>query len=153
LPTQIRTFELLGATPVDMPLQSAIGALRSGELDGQENPFANTVTYGIYPLQRYHTATYHSYLSRPVFVTRSSYEGWPQELKAEIRAAVREAVALQRRLKDQEEEQAAATIRDAGGEIVELGAAQRDAFVRAVAPIYEEASGLYPAELLALVGR
>lgn len=153
LPTQIRTFELLGATPVDMALQSAIGALRDGELDGQENPFANTVTYGIYPLQRYHTATYHSYLSRPVFVTRSTYEAWPQELKAEIRVAAREAVALQRRLKDQEEEQAAATIRDAGGEIVELSAAQRDAFVRAVAPIYEEARTVYPAELLALVGR
>lgn len=153
LPTQIRTFELLGATPVDMALQTAIGALRSGELDGQENPFANTVTYGIYPLQRYHTATYHSYLSRPVFVTRSAYEAWPQELKAETQAAAREAVALQRRLKDEEEEQAAATIREAGGEIVELDAAEREAFVRAVAPIYEEARNVYAPELLALVGR
>lgn len=153
LPTQIRTFELLGAMPVDMPLQRVIQALRAGELDGQENPFANTVTYGIYPLQRYHTATYHSYLSRPVFVTRSTYEAWPLELKHEMEAAVREAVALQRRLKDAEEEQAAATIREAGGEIVELTPAERAAFVRAVAPIYTEARDLYPPELLALVGR
>jgi len=153
LPTQIRTFELLGAEPVDMPLQAAIGALASGELDGQENPFANTVTYKIYPLQRYHTATYHSYLSRPVFVNRTMFESWPRELAEEFEAATRDAVALQRRLKDQEEEQAATTIRDAGGEIVELTQSERAQFVAAVAPIYEEAKAIYSSDQLALVGR
>ena len=153
LPTQIRTFELLGAEPVDMPLQAAIAALASGELDGQENPFANTVTYKIYPLQRYHTATYHSYLSRPVFVNRTQFESWPRDLVTEVEAAAREAVALQRRLKDEEEEQAAATIREAGGEIVELTASERAQFVAAVAPIYDEAKAIFSPDQLALVGR
>ena len=67
LGAQRRTFELLGADARPMDLTAAIEGIREGALDGQENPFANTVTYNIYPLQRYHTATYHSYLSRPDF--------------------------------------------------------------------------------------
>ena len=153
LPTQIRTFELLGAEPIDMGLQRAIEALKTGEIDGQENPFANTVTYGIHTLQRYHTATYHSYLSRPVFVNRATFEAWPQELKAEMVAATRDAIALQRRLKDTEEIDAAEIIRSVGGEIVELTAAERAQFVAAVEPIYAEARSLYAPDVLALIGR
>jgi TRAP-type C4-dicarboxylate transport system substrate-binding protein len=153
LPTQIRTFELLGAEPINIGLQRAIEALKTGEIDGQENPFANTVTYGIHTLQRYHTATYHSYLSRPIFVNRATFETWPQELQTEIVSATRDAVALQRRLKDAEEIAAAETIRSVGGEIVELTAAERAQFVAAVEPIYAEARSLYAPEVLALIGR
>jgi TRAP-type C4-dicarboxylate transport system substrate-binding protein len=153
LPTQIRTFELLGAEPAALLLPAALEAIKSGTVDGQENPFANTVTYGLHTMQRFHTATYHSYLSRAIIVHRPTYESWPRELQLEMDAAVKAAVTLQRRLKDEEEEQAASTIRAAGGEIIELTALERAAFVDAVAPIYEEARNIYSSEQLALVGR
>lgn len=152
LPTQERTFELLGADQRYLPLPQVRALLESGELDGQENPFANTVTYNLYPLQRYYTATYHSYLSRAIFVNRTAFDAWPADIQAELRAVVREAVTLQRSLKDDEERQAAETIRASGGELVELTAAERQLFVDAVAPIYEEARATYPLELLELVG-
>jgi TRAP-type C4-dicarboxylate transport system substrate-binding protein len=151
LAVQARTFELLGADPRPMSLSAAIAALKAGKLDGQENPFANTVTYGIYPYQRYHTATYHSYLSRPIFVHRPSFDAWPQALRTELRAAVKDAVDFQRERHDEEEQRAAETIREAGGEIVELTAAQREAFVQAVAPIYAEAKARYSERVLKLV--
>ena len=153
LPMQARTFELLGADPQYVPLPQVRAGLESGSLDGQENPFANTVTYELHTLQRYHTATFHSYLSRAIIVHRPSFDAWPADVRAALEDAVREAVALQRSLKDEEEVQAAETIRAAGGEIVELTAAERAAFVAAVAPIYQEARDLYTAELLALIGR
>jgi TRAP-type C4-dicarboxylate transport system substrate-binding protein len=151
LPVQTRTFELLGAEPSPIPLAEAIDAIRSGQLDGQENPFANTVTYGLYSLQRYHTATYHSYLSRPVFVNRAVFESWPADVQSALETAVGEAVALQRQLKTQEEAEAADTIRAAGGEILELTQAERARFLDAVAPIYSEARDRYSPELLALL--
>ncbi len=43
---QARTFALLGATPVKMDLSEAIRGIVDGSLDAQENPLANTVTYG-----------------------------------------------------------------------------------------------------------
>lgn len=152
LGAQRRTFELLGADARPMDLTAAIESLREGALDGQENPFANTVTYNIYPLQRYHTATYHSYLSRPIFVHRPTFDAWPEAIQAAARTAAREAVTLQRQLHDAEELEAQAVIREAGGEIVELSTEARAPFVAAVEPLYVEASRRYPRELLAMVG-
>ena len=151
LGVQARTFELLGADPQAISLSEALAAIRAGTLDGQENPFANTVTYGIYPFHQYHTATYHSYLSRPIFVHRPSFEAWPEAVRMEMQAAVRDAVAFQRDLHDQEEEESAAIIRAAGGEIIELTADEQAAFVAAVVPIYDEARAKFSPELLSLV--
>jgi TRAP-type C4-dicarboxylate transport system substrate-binding protein len=148
----IRTFELLGATPRPMPLTMALEQIREGTLDGQENPFANAVTYNIYPYQQYHTMTNHTYLSRPIFVHRPSFDTWPSEVQEEMRNVVREAITFQRELRDLEELEAAETIREAGGEIVELSAAQRAEFVSAVAPIYEEARKKFSREQLDIVG-
>ena len=152
LGTQRRTFELLGAEAHAIDLTSAIEAIRAGELDGQENPFANTVTYNIHPFQRYHTATFHSYLSRPIFVHRPTFDAWPGEVQEAVRAAAREAVALQRELKDGEELVAQTVIREAGGEIVELSSEARAAFMHAVRPLFAEARRRFPAELLEMVG-
>src|SRR5688572_11891750 len=55
LPSQVqaRTFELLGAEPKIMDLSEAIEAVKAGTLDAQENPFANTVTYGVHKFHRF----------------------------------------------------------------------------------------------------
>ena len=152
LPVQSRTFELLGAEPQPIPLTQVVDRLADRRLDGQENPFANTVTYNLYPHQRYHTATYHSYLSRAIFMNRQIYDSLAPDFKQALDEAVRAAVAFQRELKDEEELAAAETIREAGGEIVELTDAERQLFVDAVAPIYDEAREKFSPEQLALVG-
>ena len=148
---QARTFELLGAVPKILDLSEAIEGVKAGTLDAQENPFFNTVTYGVHNFHRFHTATNHFYLSRPIFLHRPSFDGWPPALQAEMRAAVADAVAFQRELHVREEEDAAAAIRKAGGEILELTPAQHKAFATAVSPIYGEARAQYSRELLDLV--
>ncbi len=70
----------------------------------------------------------------------------------EMRAAVKEAVTLQRQLHDQAEIDSAEIIREAGGEIVTLTPQQRQAFIDAVAPIYADAQNQYDRVLLNLVG-
>ena len=52
---QARTFELLGANPETTPLPRVYSGLESGELDGQENPFENMVTYKLYTLHNVFT--------------------------------------------------------------------------------------------------
>jgi tripartite ATP-independent transporter DctP family solute receptor len=148
-----RTFQLLGADPRILDLSEAIAAItgNQGTLDAQENPFFNTVTYGIHKYHQFHTASNHTYLSRPIFFHRASFDAWPVELQQEMRAAVQDAVAFQRALHIEEEVAAAETIREAGGEIIELTAAEMQAFVAAVQPIYDEARAQYSRELLALV--
>jgi tripartite ATP-independent transporter DctP family solute receptor len=153
LPSKVqeRTFALLGATPKIMDLSEVIAAVKAGTLDAQENPFANTVTYGVHNFHRFHSATNHFYLSRPIFVHRPSFDAWPRAMQEELRAAAIEAVAFQRELHVTEEEDAMTAIRKAGGEILELTPEQHQAFVTAVTPIYGEARGQYGRELLSLV--
>jgi len=149
---QARTFELLGATPLIMDLTEAIQRVKAGTLDAQENPFFNTVTYGVDKYHHFHTVSNHFYLSRPIFINRPQFDGWPSELKAEMNAAVQEAVTFQRGLHEKEELDAAATILKGGGEITELTSKEHDAFVSAVQPLHREARDLYSREMLALVG-
>ncbi len=154
LPSKIheRTFELLGADPEIMDLSEVIKRVVAGTIDVQENPFANTVTYGVHNYHKYHSASSHFYISRPIFFHRPTFESWPLELQQEMQAAVIEAVAFQRKMKDQEELDARVAIREAGGEIVELTTEERQMFIDAVTPIYAELRDQYSPKLRALVG-
>jgi tripartite ATP-independent transporter DctP family solute receptor len=152
LPSKVqeRTFELLGATPRVMDLSELLPAIKAGTLDAQENPFSNTTTYGVHKYHKFHTASNHFYLSRPIFFHRSSFDAWPKALQDEMRAAVRDAVEFQRGLHVKEEEDAMVEIRKEGGEIVELTPDEHQKFVDAVKPIYGEARGQFDRELLSL---
>jgi TRAP-type C4-dicarboxylate transport system substrate-binding protein len=154
LPSKVheRTFELLGAVPMRMDLTEAISMIVNAELDAQENPLTNTVTYGVHKFHRFHTLTSHFYISRPVFLHRPAFDSWPDDLQAAVRSAVTEAIAFQRGLHEREEEEARAAITAAGCEVAEPTAAEHDAFAEAVKPIYGEARRQYGDDLMALVG-
>ena len=145
-------LELMGASPLVTSLPTLFDGLATGELDGQENPFENVVTYNLHLHQSYYTETAHSYLSRPIFVNRQHFDAWPEDLQQAFRIAVNEAIQLQRGLHDDAELAAAQTIRESGGEIIQLTEQERQAFVDAVSPIYDEARQKYDSELLELVG-
>jgi TRAP-type transport system periplasmic protein len=147
-----RIFELLGAEPKPMDLSEFIEAVKAGTVDAQENPFPNTVTYSVHKFHRFHTVTNQHYQSRQVFVNRPSFDAWPGPLQEEMRAAVKDAVTFQRELHLKESDDATATIRNEGGAIVELTPQGREAFVRALTPIYDEARSEFGRDLLGLVG-
>ena len=69
-----------------------------------------------------------------------------------MRAAVRDVIAFQREEKDQEEIDAQAAIREAGGEIVQLTASERQQFIDAVEPIYAQMKDQYSRRIQQLLG-
>ena len=150
---QARTFELLGAVPMRMDLTQAIEMIKAGTIDAQENPLSNTVTYGVHKFHRFHTLSNHFYISRPIFLHRAAFDAWPADLQHAMRRAVTDAVAFQRGLHVQEEEEARRTIETERCEIVELTSKEHDAFAAAVQPLLDEAQGTYGRELFDLVAR
>lgn len=152
LPSDVhaRTFGLLGAIPMKMDLTEAIDGIAKGILDAQENPLANTVAYGVYKFHPYHTVSNHFYVSRPIFAHRDTVDAWPDDLKAAMNDAIREAIAFQRRLTEQECIDAQGTIEAEGGTIIELSAEERNAFIRKVQPQLDDARGLFGDEMFAL---
>jgi len=153
LPSEVhrRTFELLGAVPMRMDLTECIAMIKAGTLDAQENPFANTVTYGVHHFHKFHTLSSHFYISRPIFLHRATFEGWPTELQEAMREAVRESVIYQRGLAVEEHETARAAIEAAGCEIVALSDRGHDAFVEAMQPMLKEARAEYGERMFALL--
>ena len=145
LPSEIqrRTFELLGAVAMRMDLTEAIAMIKAGTLDAQENPLANTVTYGVHKFHKFHTLTNHFYISRPIFLHRPSFDAWPDDLKRAMQAAVTDAVAFQRKLAVEEHESSRKAIEEQGCEIVELTAPEHAAFVAAVQPLIADARSMY----------
>ena len=153
LPSEIqkRTFELFGAIAMRMDLTEAIAMIKAGTLDAQENPLANTVTYGVHKFHKFHTLTSHFYISRPIFLHRAAFDAWPDDLKAAMQAAVTEAVAFQRKLAVEEHEQSRKIIEEAGCEIVKLTPKEHTAFVAAVQQLLNDARKMYGEEIFKLV--
>jgi tripartite ATP-independent transporter DctP family solute receptor len=145
LPSEIhrRTFELLGALAMRMDLTEAIAMIKAGTLDAQENPLANTVTYGVHNFHKFHTLSYHFYISRPIFLHRASFDAWPDDLQRAMRKAVAESVAFQRELAEEENVASRKAIEAAGCEIHELNAKEHDAFAAAVQPLLADARKVY----------
>jgi C4-dicarboxylate-binding protein DctP len=148
---QARTFELLGATPVRCDLTEAIAGIKAGTLDAQENPFANTVTYGVHKFHHFHTITNHFYISRPIFLNRTQFDAWPEDLQSAMREAVQRAVAFQRELAIEEDREARAAIAAAGCEITTLTAVEHAQFRDAVAPLLNDARQTYGQKMFDMI--
>lgn len=155
LPSEIqaKTFALLGAEPLRCDLTEAISGIAAGTIDAQENPLANTVTYGVHKFHPFHTLTSHFYVSRPIFLYRTAFDAWPPELQQAMRDAVREAIVWQRKRAIEEERDARAEIEQQGCRIVEPTLAEHAAFAAAVMPLLDEARETYGRDALRLVER
>jgi len=153
LPSEIhrRTFELIGATPMRMDLTDAIAMVKAGTLDAQENPLANTVTYGVHKFHKFHTLSNHFYISRPIFFHRYAFESWPVDLQEAMRAAVKDAVAYQRGLAVEEHEQSRRAIEAEGCTVNALTPGEHAQFVAAVQPLLADARQMYGEEMFARV--
>jgi TRAP-type transport system periplasmic protein len=148
---QAKTFELLGAIPLRWDLTEAIAAIKAGTIDAQENPFANTVTYGVHKFHRFHTVTNHFYVSRPIFVHRPTFDSWPQDVQRAMREAVKEAIQFQRELAVEEVREARAAIEKEGCEIAALAPNEQSAFRTAVAPLLNEARRIYGRQMFGML--
>jgi len=140
---QARSFQLMGAVPLRQDLSDVIKSIVVGNIDAQENPFANTVTYGVHKLHPHHTVTNHFYISRGIFANRTAYYTWPEDLKEAMSQAVREAVIFQRNLSEVEADDARKAIEDQGCEIVDLTPDEHAEFIKAVRPQHDDARDIF----------
>ena len=125
----------------------------SGAVDAQENPLANTADYGAHKAHRFHTLSGHCYHSRGLYMNRAQFDAWPNALQDGMRAAARQAVLAQRDLAVEEERLARKAIEAEGGEVVELTAQARAAFVDAVKPLHDEARQRFGEDVFGMILR
>lgn len=147
-----RLFRALGAEPVLVDLQEAIVLIKSAGVDAQENPLANTFTYGVGSHHRHLTLTGHLYGARGVLAHAPTFDAWPADVQQAVRASAREAIAQQRSEAGAAEEDAREKLQAQGVQIVELDDAARAAFRALAAPVLDAFRAEQGERLLRLAG-
>lgn len=148
-----KTFELFGAVPVLTDLKPGIAKIQSGEVDAQENPLANTVTYGVNKHHKHVTMSGHFYGARGLYVHKTSFDTWPENVQKAVREAARDAIAFQRRLAAEKENEIRIQLEKEGVLFVDLTAKERSAFSEAVQPVLKDARRKLGDEIMAMAAR
>jgi len=92
----IEQFKALGAIPVVLPFSEVYSALQQGVVDGQENTISNIYTKKFYEVQKYMTMSNHGYLGYMVVMSKKFWNKLPDDLKAVVKKAIREATTKER---------------------------------------------------------
>ena len=134
---RVRLFQNFGANPVPMEFSEVLLALRTGVVDGQENPLAQIHASKLNEVQQYLSLTEHVYTPAYVTVSARHWPGVPEEVRTvvaeEARALQGFVYATARRLDRELLVELAATD-------ISVNWADRVAFERASEQVYEEFS-------------
>ena len=148
----IKTFAMLGAVPVAVDLKEGIEKIVSHEVDAQENPLANTVTYGVDKHHNHVTMSGHFFGARGLYMHKESFDSWPESVQLAVRESAREAIKVQRQSAFAKEEELRAQMQSEGIEVIDLTAEERAAFKNAVQPVLDEARARLGDEIFSLLG-
>ena len=94
----VLTAQALGSSPQEMPVSEVYGALKTGVLDGQDNPPSNIWDYRFYEVQKFMTITNYATGPDPLIVDLNWYQRLPANLRKIFDQVAREAIAYSDRL-------------------------------------------------------
>lgn len=127
-------FKAYGANPTPLAYSEVFVALKTGAMDGQENPLAQIYPARFYEVQKYLSLTDHVYTPAYLVAGRSFSQLDPKVQKVLKETAVEmQPVALE--FGAQFDKDLLAKLKQAGMKVNE---ADKDAFIKASKPIYEE---------------
>lgn len=118
-PAHMQAFRLLGANPVPMPFTEVYLALKTGTVDGQENPITLIEAMKFYEAQKYLSFTHHAYTVSNVVMNLQKYQALKPEQQRALHEALHEAVVWQRKLDREIEGRALAKMKAAGLQVEE----------------------------------
>lgn len=132
----LRAFAVLGALPVPLPFPKLYGALKSGAVDGEENPIPVILDGRFAEVQKYLSLTAHVYSPAAIVMAPRLWQSLSEADRTAFREAARLAAAAQRAEVDRADREGLATLRAAGMTVIED--VDRPAFQAALAPAYAE---------------
>lgn len=128
VPAHVATFEALGANPTPMNFGEVYSALQQGVIDGQENPLAIITSQRFYEVQKHLSTTGHVFAVYMPVISKPFFDSLSSEHQELLRDAMEHARAYQAELVAAEDASQLKQIREAGVEVLELTAEQRQAF-------------------------
>lgn len=135
-------FESWGASSTPLAFAEVYNALQQGVVDGQENPYSNIESQNMHTVQRHITESNHGYIGYVLVINDEFFTSLPTDLQQVVQEAADESSTYNREVAARLNEEARATIEQAGTtEILELTEAERAAFRDTVVPAVWEQYG------------
>jgi tripartite ATP-independent transporter DctP family solute receptor len=133
---RVKMFQAYGANPTPMSFSEVFTALQTGVVDGQENPLTQIYSAKIQEVQDFLSMTGHVYTPAYVLVGKSTWESWPEEVRAILEETAKETQAFVHENAARLETELLEKIQAESD--IAVNEADKDAFIAASKAIYEE---------------
>ncbi|MDF3413507.1 DctP family TRAP transporter solute-binding subunit [Sulfitobacter sp. M57] len=131
----------MGGSPQPMAFSEVYGALQTGVVDGQENTWSNIYGKKFFEVQDGVTETNHGIIDYLLVTSTDWLDSLDADVRDQFMTIVAEVTGARNSESTSVNAKAKQAILDAGGIVRELDAAQRDAWVATMKPVWEEFKG------------
>jgi len=131
-------FRTLGFEPLAVDIKEFTEQIGGDRFQAQDNPLTNIYNFGVHKHHRYITLSGHFWGASAFVCNAEQYRNWPRDVQAAVDAAAKEASAYQRQLAAAEDAEIMKKLDPAKNEVIELTAAERAAFIKAVGPVVDK---------------
>ncbi len=137
----VAQMEAIGGSPQKMAFSEVYGALQQGVVDGQENTWSNIYGKKFFEVQDGITETNHGIIDYLVVTSVDWLDSLDPEVRDQFMTIMDEVTETRNKEAFAVNEAAKASITDAGGIIRELNPEQRQAWVDAMKPVWDQFAG------------
>ena len=109
----------IGASPTPIAFSETYMALRTGTVDGQENPLASIGAMKFHEVQKYLVLTNHVTQALTIVINEKAYQGLPANIQQLLPKLVADVTPYQEELEYQAQQKWLKTFKDAGMEVIE----------------------------------
>ena len=142
-------YEAVGAMPLKKPFSEVFTLLQTKAIDGQENTWSNIYSKKFYEVQPFITESDHGVLDYLVVTSVEFWMGLPDDIRAEVKKALDEAIAFGNDVSAQKAVGDRQKIIDSNrSEIIKLTKAERQQWVNAMKPVWKQFEGAIGAEYI-----
>jgi C4-dicarboxylate-binding protein DctP len=132
-------MKALGANPQVMAFSEVYSGLQQGVVDGTENPMSNLYTQKMHEVQKHLTLSDHGYLGYAVIVNKKFWDDLPADLRTTLNKAMQDATVFERKIAQEENDQALAKVKAAGTtQVYVLPFRDRVVWQKALLPVHKE---------------
>ena len=132
---RVKMFQAYGANPSPMKFSELFTALQTGVMDGQENPFTQIYSAKLHEVQKYLSLSGHVYTPAYLTVGKAKWESLPADVRKTLEDTAKETQAYVYETAAKDDAELLGKIKAAGVQVNEV---DKDAFIAASRPIYEE---------------
>ncbi|MES0861237.1 DctP family TRAP transporter solute-binding subunit [Ruegeria sp. SCPT10] len=137
----VAQMEAIGGSPQKMAFSEVYGALQQGVVDGQENTWSNIYGKKFFEVQDGITETNHGIIDYLVVTSVDWLDSLDSEVRDQFTTILAEVTEQRNKEAFAVNEEAKASITNAGGIIRDLTPEQRQAWVDAMKPVWDQFAG------------